>query len=192
MWRAGLIAALLTIVAPIAAAAAPITYTITASSESGTLNGADFTNVPVTLIGEGDTANAGTIVSGEPYVPLSSLTIMISGFSPVTSTDTTQFYVNQLGELVSFNDETLSQDIFDVGAVQFASWGAVSDLGPISVTDEYWGKTDTSGGLLVFSSPEPGDPTFQAAIFEAPEPASLAILCSSILMLGWLRWRRSM
>jgi len=103
--------------------------------------------------------------------------------------DATRISDNQLGALVSFNDTTPAADIFDVSAYDFASWNAVSAIGPIDVTDAYWGKVATDGGLQLFTSASSFDPTFHARL-GVPEPAILVLLGTGLFGFGRMSRRR--
>jgi hypothetical protein len=127
------------------ASASPITFTLSASGVSGTLNGAAFTDATITFTQVTDTADilsCGSCV----YGPLASSTVAISGLGTATLEDPISFGDDHdpglYGYQVGFQDATDSLVFWEYNPA-FASYGLVAPLGPI---------VDMGGGA---SLPEP-------------------------------------
>jgi hypothetical protein len=175
-----------TLIASTAAYAVPITYTQTATA-SGSLNSVIFTNASIVLTENSDTTNV-TNPSAGIFHNIGTLSLSITGFAPVTFTDSTVAVVNQSGPAVGFSDLTLDLAILATVSNSFSAYDLTSSIGPITGISAANLNTNfaTSGGIFFLTSV--GDSTFTATTTAVPEPSSLAILFSTLVGLGFLPW----
>jgi hypothetical protein len=171
--------ALLTIaVLPQIAYAAPITYTLTGTGASGTLNGNPYSGANFTLTGIGDTT-AMTSVAGYPAVALTSMTYNISGVTVGDAIPTTPFYI------LNFNSLAPNQLIFTDAvagpgnrftASGAGSWNITSNLGPLASSSVVSVAVPTNQGTIGLNGWTNANFTAVTAATAAPEPGTLALI----------------
>jgi hypothetical protein len=182
------------VLAPMAALAAPITYTITGTM-SGSLGGTSFSDAAVTYTGIGDTSGvtfepipqSGLV----PFVALSSLTVTIAGIGTVHASDVIEFFDNQAFATAGFTDLTTQDDVFDFVSGALAGWDVVSAIGPLDVTNSFLSDFSTDGGTLDVTS---ADLSFEAGTNSATpvsEPATAALFGVALAGLGLVRRRKA-
>lgn len=157
-----------------AAAATPMTYTITGEA-SGSLNGVDFSTTDYTITMLGDTSH----LSGNLLDPLTSTSVDIDGVGDVTLDATTALgvtgrgvgFLEPVGGVADLTDFTLST------AVNLSA-----PFGPVAGApffQQQFNNVASSGGLLTLTH-GPGSIEFSGAVTVAspgvPEPASWALL----------------
>jgi hypothetical protein len=183
------------VLAPMAAFAAPITYTISGTM-SGSLGDASFSNAAVTYTGVGDTSNVSFVSLPQsglvPFVALSSLTVSIAGVGTVHATDAFAFFNNQAFATAGFTDLTILDDVFDVTADALASWDGLSAIGPLDVTDNFLADFPTDGGTLDITSADLSlDAAEGTGAIPVSEPASAALLGVALTGLAVIRRRKT-
>jgi hypothetical protein len=173
---------------------------------TGTANGVTFSNATMVMNVTGDTSSVSYGGGGhyELDYPGSTATLLISGFGPVSLTDSGSVDDNQdvFGGAIGLYDNTYGWlvTIADVtiGGSAFASYALATPFGPStppqgfdpSVSD--FVNVPTSGGPLTITSYD--DVSFEAFATRThtpiPEPCTLVLLGSFLGLGGLLRRRR--
>ena len=157
---------------------------------TGLLAGNSFTNSLVTLSVTGDTSAVTNPSSG--FYALLPVTVSIKVDSLSTTailTDAGSMFANQAANVVTIGDDTIAFDIVDAIAAEFATYDLTTSIGPIPAQADIspiFFPTD-QGGFKVTSVA--GDATFTATV--VPEPGSLAMFGSGLLLVGLGAFRKS-
>lgn len=170
--------------------AAPIEYIFTGTG-TGTLIQATsqtiFTDAPfqirVNAESESVIDQLGGLFSNEAL----SATITIDGVGSFSVTEPTSVFVNNGNDIVGFNSPS-SADLFDVFNLpslisSFYGLAAVYPLetGPVTCCAGQWNALQTNGGIIdMISFGNTG--TFEARTGQVPEPGTLALLATAILL----------
>ncbi len=118
---------------------------------SGTIGSNKFTGISMTFTGNADSTAVSEVSPGVLMVPLQTGSVSLQGIGTAGFVDPFDFYVNQNIPGVGFID-ILSGDVLDIGAPEFASYDAVSQLGPIPVDVLSFAPFETTDGLLTLTS----------------------------------------
>lgn len=163
------------------AKAIPVTYTLSGTA-TGDLAGVSFAQATFSLSGLGDSDALEEPETGVSLVALQYLTIELDGVGTFDALNETYFFSNRNVALAGFLDLVWG-DIVDL-AGPFSDYDGISSLGPETVTGEFFGQFDTTGGLMSFTQMH--DLVLQVS-GEVPEPNSLLLLATAVLALAAYR-----
>jgi hypothetical protein len=166
-----------------AADAAVITYTVTGNTAAGS---------PFSIAGTGDTSTVFGF-GGDANVPVVLLTSNTIAMGPSTGSITggsLYFFDNRNVSISGFN-LNLAGDFFDFTNSQFATYDAVTSLGPISVSQTFGTAFNTTFGSVNLTGAT--NLSFQAVTAggAVPEPGTWAMMLVGFTGLGMaMRVRR--
>jgi len=176
------------------AVASTITYTESAFG-SGTLKGVSFRDAAITMTGVADT-NGQFFLSNQFGNPLTSLTIDISGFAPVTYNGSIAAFAfanaNAVpATVVGFGEPDAPASVILATVSQsLTGYQLVTAIGPVSD----FGGTDsrivpTTGGDFILT--DVGQATFTATLSApVPESSTWATMILGFASLGFMAYRR--
>jgi hypothetical protein len=165
--------------------AGTITYSFTGTA-SGTLDGTSFSAALMTITALADSSTPGTPFSSTIVVGALSDTFNLEGailfFNPTCSSN-----------LPCVGFELTPGDVEDISNSGFTGYSLGTPIGPLTdpspITNLTKAFLDDSGGTLVLTSLNNGSVTVSSTA--VPEPATMALVGSSLALVGLLRKRAS-
>ena len=172
------------------ALADPMIYTFQVNA-SGQLNGQSFTNTPVTVTVNANTADIYPHEDWAVLVPAQSTLIEVAGVGSDSFAQPIAAVSNFVDGFVGFAEPVSDWGILFIGHPAVLTYHLDTPLAPITgPADGNPGVAfDTLGGSFTYDSFDSAG-TFTATAAPVPEPATWASLAAGLMGVGWVLRRR--